>query len=296
MRGPRGRRSEPGGGEDLRSEYETWLHGREVEPARYRPFIDALRRDSRIEVLVLAEEAEDADLQRSLASIDGQALPAWRTRILGRAPAFARKGLAWLAEGGSAAERINLAAAASDADWLIVIHAGDELARSALLLLAEKIRTETALLCCYSDEDHVCDGRYEAPLLKPDFNLDLLRSYPYCGRSLAFQRAALLAQGGLQEGFGDLALQDFMFRLAEREGLDRIGHLAEVLYHSARAFGEWLASAAVRPFIASVVDEHLNRLGVPHRIEPGRLAVINRIAYDYPGTPAVSLLLPVETA
>ncbi|WP_121395497.1 glycosyltransferase, partial [Pseudomonas aeruginosa] len=228
-----------------------------------------------------------------LASIDGQALPAWRTRILGRAPAFARKGLAWLAEGGSAAERINLAAAASDADWLIVIHAGDELARSALLLLAEKIRTETALLCCYSDEDHVCDGRYEAPLLKPDFNLDLLRSYPYCGRSLAFQRAALLAQGGLQEGFGDLALQDFMFRLAEREGLDRIGHLAEVLYHSARAFGEWLASAAVRPFIASVVDEHLNRLGVPHRIEPGRLAVINRIAYDYPGTPAVSLLLPV---
>ncbi|MBD1301013.1 glycosyltransferase, partial [Pseudomonas aeruginosa] len=37
----------------------------------------------------------------------------------------------------------------------------------------------------------------------------------------------------------------------------------------------------------------LNRLGVPHRIEPGRLAVINRIAYDYPGTPAVSLLLPV---
>ena len=103
----------------------------------------------------------------------------------------------------------------------------------------------------------------------------------------------MLAQGGLQEGFGDLALQDFMFRLAEREGLDRIGHLAEVLYHSARAFGEWLASAAVRPFIASVVDEHLNRLGVPHRIEPGRLAVINRIAYDYPGTPAVSLLLPV---
>lgn len=283
----------PEAGEDLRSEYETWLHGREVEPARYRPFIDALRRDSRIEVLVLAEEAEDADLQRSLASIDGQALPAWRTRILGRAPAFARKGLAWLAEGGSAAERINLAAAASDADWLIVIHAGDELARSALLLLAEKIRTETALLCCYSDEDHVCDGRYEAPLLKPDFNLDLLRSYPYCGRSLAFQRAALLAQGGLQEGFGDLALQDFIFRLAEREGLDRIGHLAEVLYHSARAFGEWLASAAVRPFIASVVDEHLNRLGVPHRIEPGRLAVINRIAYDYPGTPAVSLLLPV---
>lgn len=283
----------PEAGEDFRSEYETWLHGREVEPARYRPFIDALRRDSRIEVLVLAEEAEDADLQRSLASIDGQALPAWRTRILGRAPAFARKGLAWLAEGGSAAERINLAAAASDADWLIVIHAGDELARSALLLLAEKIRTETALLCCYSDEDHVCDGRYEAPLLKPDFNLDLLRSYPYCGRSLAFQRAALLAQGGLQEGFGDLALQDFMFRLAEREGLDRIGHLAEVLYHSARAFGEWLASAAVRPFIASVVDEHLNRLGVPHRIEPGRLAVINRIAYDYPGTPAVSLLLPV---
>ncbi|MBN0120007.1 hypothetical protein JTL56_34240, partial [Pseudomonas aeruginosa] len=41
----------PEAGEDFRSEYETWLHGREVEPARYRPFIDALRRDSRIEVL-----------------------------------------------------------------------------------------------------------------------------------------------------------------------------------------------------------------------------------------------------
>ncbi len=267
--------------------------GREVEPARYRPFIDALRRDSRIEVLVLAEEAEDADLQREPGEHRRPGLAGLAHADTGQSPGVCAQGPGVAGRGGSAAERINLAAAASDADWLIVIHAGDELARSALLLLAEKIRTETALLCCYSDEDHVCDGRYEAPLLKPDFNLDLLRSYPYCGRSLAFQRAALLAQGGLQEGFGDLALQDFMFRLAEREGLDRIGHLAEVLYHSARAFGEWLASAAVRPFIASVVDEHLNRLGVPHRIEPGRLAVINRIAYDYPGTPAVSLLLPV---
>ncbi|MDF5828507.1 hypothetical protein P4233_13820 [Pseudomonas aeruginosa] len=69
-----------------------------MEPARYRPFIDALRRDSRIEVLVLAEEAEARRPAAQPGEHRRQALPAWRTRILGRAPAFARKGLAWLAE------------------------------------------------------------------------------------------------------------------------------------------------------------------------------------------------------
>ncbi|MFG9117381.1 CDP-glycerol glycerophosphotransferase family protein [Pseudomonas paraeruginosa] len=276
-----------------RSDYETWLCGREPVPARYRSFIDGLQRTLRIEVLVHADEAADAVLQRTLASLDRQVLPAWRVRVLGRAEAFVRKGLAWQPDGCSVVERINRAVADSDADWFIVIHAGDELARAALLLLAEKARAEGALLCCYSDEDHLRNGRYEAPLLKPDFNLDLLRSYPYSGRSLAFQRSAFLAQGGLHEGFGALALQDLMFRLVEREGLGCVGHLAEVLYHSACAFGEWLASADVQPFIAVAVGEHLNRLGIPHRIEPGRLAVINRIVYEYAGMPSVSLLLPI---
>ena len=57
-------------------------------------------------------------------------------------------------------------------------------------MMAERIAFNSDLQCLYSDEGslrRVVGGA----AFKPDFNLDLMRTYPYVGRTLAFQRNAL---------------------------------------------------------------------------------------------------------
>jgi hypothetical protein len=77
-----------------------------------------------------------------------------------------------------------------------------------LLLLAERVATQSHLRAIYFDEDTHTRGTFESPIFKPDFNLDMLRSYPYAGRALAFKRERCIALGGLSENYGDLAGYD----------------------------------------------------------------------------------------
>ncbi|GLK89448.1 glycosyltransferase [Pseudomonas turukhanskensis] len=278
------------------SEYSTWLAHRQLGDEavqRYQPLIQQLASSVQIQVLVCAAGAEASAVQHTLDSLQRQVLAATGVHVFSE-HAGADQTVHWHTEQGDWIAFVNAVAAASSADWLLVIHAGDELADSALLLLAERAQAQAGLACCYSDEDNSVLGHFSDPLLKPDFNLDLLRSYPYTGRSLAIKRQALLDLGGLSKQFAGLALQDFTFRAAEQLGLDSVGHVAEVLYHAAQSFGQWLASAEVQAHTASVVDAHLDRLGVAHAVAAGHLPVINRITYLYPEQPLVSIVIPTK--
>ena len=80
------------------------------------------------------------------------------------------------------------------------MQAGDRLVESALLLLAERVAVLPGLACIYSDEDAWVDGKPSEPVFKPDFNIDLMRSYPYVGRTLAFECEAVRAVGASMPG------------------------------------------------------------------------------------------------
>jgi hypothetical protein len=115
--------------------------------------------------------------------------------------------------------------------------------RRRLLLLAERIATQSHICAqIYFDEDTHTRGTFESPIFKPDFNLDLLRSYPYAGRAMAFKRRRCMELGGLSEAYGDLAGYDLLFRLIETDGLHTIGHIGEVMYRAALPYVHWLAS------------------------------------------------------
>ncbi len=229
-----------------------------------------------IEVLVLAlPGTEPAALQATVDSLNAQQHGAPHRVVTGD----------W--------QQVNDAAVASTADWLYVLPAGDTLEPHALALLLDRaVAAPTG--CYYSDEDTRGEQGAHSPIFKPDFNLDLLRSYPYTGRSLFIVREALEQLGGLRFQFDGLALQDFQLRCAESFGLDSVGHIAEVLCHSAVPFARWLASDEVRLHSAAVVSEHLDRLGVPHTMQEGVLPGFNRIRYDYPEQPLVSILVPTK--
>lgn len=229
-----------------------------------------------IEVLVLAlPDCDEAAVQATVESLAGQQYAAPHRVVTGD----------W--------QQVSDAALASTAEWLYLLPAGDRLEPHALALVVERALGAPAG-CYYSDEDSQGEQGPHAPIFKPDFNLDLLRSYPYTGRSLCVSREALEQLGGLRAQFEGLAVQDFQLRCVESFGLDSVGHIPEVLIHSAVPFAQWLSSDEVRSHSATVVGEHLARLGVPHTMQEGVLPGFNRVRYDYPEQPLVSILVPTK--
>ncbi|MEB0038836.1 hypothetical protein QN403_28320, partial [Pseudomonas sp. RTS2] len=87
-----------------------------------------------------------------------------------------------------------------------------------------RIAVSASVSCLYSDEGGLFQGESTEPAFKPDFNLDLLRSYPYVGRALAFERKRFLALGGLDSLYGELAPHDVLWRMVEEEGANVVGH------------------------------------------------------------------------
>ncbi|WP_189656465.1 glycosyltransferase [Pseudomonas vanderleydeniana] len=177
------------------------------------------------------------------------------------------------------------------ADWFYLLRAGDRLPESALLVLAERILVQTQIRCAYSDEGALRDGESADPVFKPDFNLDLMRSYPYVGRALAFQRKGFVELGGFDPTYGELAPHDLLWRMVESDGTRAVAHIAEVQLESIFSLSKWLSSPEVLALAPQVTEAHLNRLGIAHRIHPGEGSPLTRIDYLHASRPLVSIIL-----
>jgi GT2 family glycosyltransferase/SAM-dependent methyltransferase len=234
----------------------------------------------RIQVIVI-DTAQDADaVEVTRASLEAQHYPHHQLSVVS-----GDDGLM---------QRLNHTIHTCDADWIQLAYAGDVLHPAALLLLAERVTTQPYLRAAYFDEDTHAGGAFSSPIFKPDFNFDMLRSYPYTGRALAFKRERCVALSGLNETYGDMAGHDLLFRLLEADGLHTIGHIGEVMYRAALPYTHWLASESVKAHNASVVSSHLTRIGVKHSMEPGALPGFNRVVYQHGRQPLVSIIIPTK--
>ncbi|RON49147.1 glycosyl transferase family 2 [Pseudomonas frederiksbergensis] len=177
------------------------------------------------------------------------------------------------------------------ADWFYLLRAGDRLVAPALLTMAERIVLSPALTCLYSDEGSLRQGESAEPAFKPDFNLDLLRSYPYVGRALAFERERFLALGGFDSAHGELAPHDVLWRLVEQDGTQVVGHIAEVLVESTFDLAKWLAHPDVVDNSPLLLDAHLQRLGVAYENRSASGELINRVDYQHGVRPLVSIII-----
>ncbi|SDZ35440.1 glycosyltransferase [Pseudomonas sp. NFIX28] len=175
--------------------------------------------------------------------------------------------------------------------WFYLLRAGDTLQESALLILAERIAGTPGALCIYSDEGALVEGEPSDPVFKPDFNLDLMRGYPYVGRTLAFERQRFMALGGFQAHFGELAPHDLLWRLVEEAGPQTIEHIAEIQLQSLFNYADWLSLPEVIEGNAGLVGAHLERIGVEHRIGHDEMPLLNRIDYLHPRRPLVSIII-----
>ena len=189
-------------------------------------------------------------------------------------------------------EQINaLLAQLEGADWFYLLQAGDRPVAPALLVMAERIANARSLTCLYSDEGSLHGGESAEPAFKPDFNLDLMRSYPYVGRALAFQRERFLALGGFDSTFAELAPHDVLWRMVENDGTQVVGHIAEVLLESPFDLSRWLAEPGVIEQNPRVLEAHLQRLGIGYEIRRGSSELLNRVDYRHGWRPLVSIII-----
>lgn len=178
------------------------------------------------------------------------------------------------------------------ADWLALLQPGDRIAHHGLFSLADydNLHGEKWRLI-YSDEDYMDDdGERSAPLFKPDINLDYLRSYPYIGHFCFIRKSLLLALGGFPKALGCHS-EELVFRTIEHYGESVIGHIPDVLCHRTGVGDEPLQTVDEQEWRQTVAG-HLSRSGIDAVIADGYLPKTNRVIYQHPGEPLVTVIIP----
>ncbi|KIH85920.1 glycosyltransferase [Pseudomonas batumici] len=277
--------------------YAQWLACRTLTEPERKLLPDALREWSwqpKIVAVVIDRNSSTAALGMTLQSLAGQLYPPELTLVLSdtceEAVLLDRVFTLPLQEDWQ--RQLNeLLAQVEGADWFYLLQAGDRLVEPALLVLADRIVQAGEECCFYSDEGRLRDGESAEPVFKPDFNLDLMRSYPYVGRVLAFKREAFLALGGFESRYGELATYDLLWRMVEQVGTQAVGHIAEVLVESVLAFSEWMFSPALIELNAQVLEAHLSRLGIEHELRDRGQTLFNRVDYRHAQRPLVSIII-----
>ena len=101
------------------------------------------------------------------------------------------------------AENTNAAFAMAEGDFIALLDHDDLLAPNALYEIAAALEEHPEADVIYTDEDKVTTDLSEhfQPHLKPDFNLDLLRSNNYICHFLVVRRSVVQTVGGFRREF-----------------------------------------------------------------------------------------------
>lgn len=285
-----------GGNSDSYAEfYREWLASRQLTSAEARHMPETISRWTlrpSLVPIIIDTESDSVALNATLASLATQLYAPQAVVMLSNSDCETSDNVLKLPLEDNWSHQLNgVIPQLEGAHWFYLLRAGDTLRDSSLLVLAERIAGTPGMLCAYSDEGARVEGESAEPVFKPGFNLDLMRSYPYVGRTLAFERQRFLAVGGFDATHGELAPHDLLWRLVEEAGLHTVQHIAEIQVESTQTFADWLSLPEVIDGSESVVSAHLTRIGLEHRIRAGELPLLKRIDYLHAQRPVVSIII-----
>lgn len=190
----------------------------------------------------------------------------------------------------------NAALEMTEGEFAGILDHDDLLAPNALYEIAQALEKDPSLDAVYTDEDKVTTDLSEhfQPHLKPDFNLDLLRSNNYICHFFVVRRSVMDKVGGFRQEFDGAQDHDFIFRCVEEAG--KVGHVPEILYH----WRTHKASTADNPaskmyaFEAGrrAIEAHLARTGTEGTVTHTPDLGFFRVQYPVQDTPMVSIIIP----
>lgn len=220
-----------------------------------------------------------------------------------------------LTENGGIAENTNAGIAMASGEWIALLDHDDLLAPDALFeavsLIREGWRRKTGLEASviapgandrmpydmiYTDEDKIdFEGKsHFQPHLKPDFNIDLLRSNNYITHFLLIRRSLLDQVGMLRKEYDGAQDYDLILRCAEQARA--IGHVPRILYHwrshqestSENPFSKQYAVDAGR----RAIEDHLKRMDVPGEAAATKDMGFYTVRYPVTEDALVSVIIP----
>jgi len=182
--------------------------------------------------------------------------------------------------------------------WVMFLNPESLLADVALEVMLKQARTLNATVV-YADHDHLdSNGDYINPALKPDFNYRYLLSKNYIGSSVLFSRSTLQNMEGFPVIQDDAFLHDILLRLSEVLPPDAIRHIPNILFHlrtqETSITKRLTASPSANDNGSFVVQQHLQRLGLPAQIERVPNTSGFRINWSFTNEPKVCIIIPFK--
>ena len=267
----------------------------------YRPLIS---------IAVPAYQTPVEFLKQMIESLISQTYPEWELCIANASPdneemqrvladysaKDSRVRFCNLKENLGIAENTNRALSKAKGEFMGLLDHDDLLAPNALYEIVQALQDHPQADALYTDEDKVTtelDEHFQ-PHLKPDFNLDLLRSNNYICHFFVVRRSIVEKAGGFRKEFDGAQDYDFIFRCTEnaREVL----HVPEILYH----WRTHKASTADNPaskmyaFEAGkrAIEANLERTGTKGVVSHTQDLGFYRVKYPVQGKPLVSVIIP----
>ena len=194
------------------------------------------------------------------------------------------------------AENTNQAFSMASGEFVGLMDHDDLLAPNALYEIVSALEKNKEADAVYTDEDKVTTDLSEhfQPHLKPDFNLDLLRSNNYICHFFVVRRSIVEQVGGFRREYDGAQDYDFIFRCVEKAR--KVAHVPEILYH----WRTHKASTADNPaskmyaFEAGkrAIEAHLERTGTKGIVSHTKDLGFYRVQYPVQGQPLVSIIIP----
>lgn len=190
----------------------------------------------------------------------------------------------------------NAALAMAKGDYVGFLDHDDLLAPNALYEAAAYLEKYPQTDMLYTDEDKVTEDLsvHFQPHLKPDFNLDLLRSNNYICHFLIVKRTLALQAGEFRQEYEGAQDYDFVLRCADQAC--RIGHVPEILYHWRTSRSSTADNPASKMYAYDAgkraIEAHLQRRGEKGEVSLKKDLGFYRVVYPVKKQERISVVIP----
>lgn len=132
---------------------------------------------------------------------------------------------------GGISDNTNAALKMATGDFVFLADHDDLLEKDALFEVVKAINENSMIDSLYSDEDKIAkrDGRKFEPHLKPDYNIEYLRTNNYICHIFVTRRDIALDVGGFSKEYDGAQDYDFILKCCEKSRY--IHHIPRILYH-----------------------------------------------------------------
>ena len=187
--------------------------------------------------------------------------------------------------------------AAARGEFIALLDHDDLLEPHALERYAALLDADEEVDYLYCDEDKIdADGRHYDLFRKPVWSPERLRGQNYVCHFSVIRADLVREVGGFREGYDGSQDHDLTLRVTEL--CRKVVHVPEVLYHWRVVPGSAAGAADAKPYAAiagrQAVQDQLDRLGVPARVEMGAHPGLYVIERDLDPDLKVSLIVPTK--